>query len=158
MWLNDRGRVTGGLLANYHGELFTKGGTKDGGMGPGVDFRVFSRDGEYLRTIAPFPAHLAYDRVAPFGALRVSDTQYLPYMHHLREYGFYPASLAGPRLTQMAVSAEGYLFHLAGAARSGQPYICVFDSDGGVPAGWSFTGAGINTYDPKKPRGPQNPA
>jgi len=39
--------------------------------------------------------------VAGFGAISIGEKSYLPYMHHLRHYCFYPVDLFGPRLTQM---------------------------------------------------------
>lgn len=144
-----------GLATRPNGELYTKGGGRDGGMGPAVDYRIYSRDGRYIRTIAPFPAGLDRERVSGFGVLRVGEEQYIPRVHEMRSYNFYPVDLRGPRLTQMAVNQEGYLFFMSGGRDD--PRICVLDSHGGVPEGWSFAGKGINTHDPKKRKSKDNP-
>jgi hypothetical protein len=143
---NDPQRIMGlnGIAAGPGGELYTKGGGRDGGMGPHTDYRVFDRDGKYLRTIAPFPAGLKFEQVAGFGAFKTGEngkSKYVPRVHEMRSYCFYPASMSGPRLTQLAVDKEGRCFFLAGGRRSG--HICVLDKNGAVPEGWSFKGKGI---------------
>jgi hypothetical protein len=126
------------LATGPDGALYTKGGGWDGGMGPGTDIRVYSREGKYLRTIAPFPAGLEFERVSEFGTIKTGEKEYIPYVHNLSTYSYHPVDLHGLRLSQMDVDAEGRLFILAKGSQ-----VCVLDGQGGVPAGWSFAGKGL---------------
>ena len=136
-------------------ELYTRGGGKDGGMGPRMDLRVYDREGKYARTIAPFPAGLGHERVKALGAFKVGENGYVPRVHAMRSYAFYPVSIKGPRTTQMAVSKEGHVFFMSGGTSN--PHVCVLDKEGGVPEGWSFAGKGISTYDAKKGKDKNDP-
>lgn len=107
-----------------------------------VEMIVLDRDGNYLRTIVPYPAGTPKERTESVGHLLV-DSQRVPILFSGHSGSVYPL-VCGMRSQTMAWHPKGYLIAVSsiGSARENGPgrYLLAFHPQGGAPEGVSFVG------------------
>jgi DNA-binding beta-propeller fold protein YncE len=123
-----------GRLYAFHGD-----GTANGNMG-GTKLALFSREGHRLRSLIPFAADLAPEKLRPLGVFAGPDGAVVPRVHNWETLSFYPDTV-GVRGREMpdhssspAVDSKGRAYWLVKG-----PVLCAVDADGGIPYG-SFLG------------------
>jgi len=110
-----------------------------------TEVRVFDRQGEYLRTILPYPASTPPERTAPIGEIRV-EGQRLPIVFSSHSQSLQPLT-ATLREQQMAFSPKGHLLLVSGVghwAENGPPqHLLALHPEGGAPEDTGFVGPRI---------------
>lgn len=103
-----------GLTVGRDGTVYVLD-TSGGAVWSGEQIMAFGRDGEYLRTVAPFPVRLPMDKVEALGAMELrGGLAPVVQSHRLR---FLPGPTS-PRKTAMAVTPDGQaLLRLTGGMR-----------------------------------------
>ena len=98
--------------------------------------QVFLRDGLYERSIKPFPATIAADRVKALGAFVDGNGHLTPAIHQAMNMSVYPYEDV-PHQT-MAVTPDGRIvfavadWHWSDAQKGRRPRLATIDRDGGV--------------------------
>jgi hypothetical protein len=105
--------------------LFAPYSTTTGFLGA-ESIKVLSREGKYVRTVAPFPANIAPEKVKALGAFQTPSGEAIPRVHHYT-FGFYPVSCAKPAGSSPAVDSRGRLYWVGRG-----PVLVALDADGGV--------------------------
>jgi DNA-binding beta-propeller fold protein YncE len=104
--------------------------------------RVFSRKGEYLRTIMPYPAKTPPERTKSVGQLEY-DGRRVPVVFNGHGHALSPLTVKMP-LQNMAWNPKGYLVAastMATAYEHGLPrHLLAFHPQGGAPDGVKFVG------------------
>lgn len=101
---------------------------------------VLDRDGQYLRTILPYPANLAGDRLKGLKRLKLEDGSQVPFLYQAETRSLLPGAGDLPP-QQPVVSRDGRLAFVGvqeGPHRYAQPglnQVVVIDTDGGIPDG-----------------------
>jgi hypothetical protein len=152
-----KARVAAGIRAAYGGTAF---GSKEGGddltnvVGMSVDregrvyvmsvrwnrihwrhtaIHVYNRDGSYFRTIKPFPAGIAADKVKAVTPLAYEDGKPLPVIHRILAMSYYPNE---DMPCQMAITPDDTLHFLVSRAayrKLEDKHLASIALDGGVP-------------------------
>lgn len=107
---------------------------------------VFTREGRYLRTIMPYPASLAYEKVRNLGLIRLSDGRFFPMIRHPIMFALYPESygsgggLKGLPAQTMVLAGRGLVMVNSWQSRYGLRYgglgprrLLVINTDGSIP-------------------------
>lgn len=135
------------LATGANGELFVL--TSEAYRG-GTDMYVLDRNGKYLRTIIPYPAHTPPERLASVGQIKL-DGESLPTVLNAVARTLYPL-LNGVRQQNMAVHPKGHLILMSGLgtlSEHGPPrHLLALHPEGGAPEGVPFVGPQV-----RKPRG-----
>ena len=136
-------RTIVGLAVNAKGELFVLDSEFAYGS---CGLRVYSRRGEYLRTLIPYSASLPAERVAAIGQLTFKDARRLPIVYNAHGQNLHPY-LSGVKHQTMAFDPSGrlVLFSAVGSiVEHGPPrHLLFLDADGGAPKGAGFIGPPI---------------
>ncbi|MHC4917462.1 MAG: NHL repeat-containing protein, partial [Planctomycetota bacterium] len=118
----------GGRLYVFHAE-----NTANDNMG-GHKIKVYTRQGEHLKVLVPFPADIAPEKVKALGVFQTADGDLVPRVHNWETLNFYPDTVGGrgramPDATSSpAVDSEGRVYWLVRG-----PVLCAVDADGGIP-------------------------
>jgi hypothetical protein len=135
--LSDYKSVGGGVNAigvGPDGTLYAQCATGATGIfnWGGTQLLAFDRKGEYKRMIAPYASNLKKERVKAFDVFDL-DGRPAPLVNNVERIALYPTT-KGPRRSNIAVSRDGKLYRLTGAARKATPLsIAVVDAEGGCP-------------------------
>jgi hypothetical protein len=111
-----------GSLYVFHGDPTTVmhwGSTK---------LKILSRDAKHERTVMPFPADLAFEKVKPLGAFQTAEGDLVPRIHHLLRLSFHPDPAWRSPAQCPAVDSRGRIHWLVMG-----PALASLDPDGGVP-------------------------
>jgi hypothetical protein len=127
-----------GLVVGQDGEVFVLCSAGSGA----TEMRVFDRNGKYRRTIMPYPANLAAERVLAIGQLTVGGER-LPLVYNAHGGNTYPLT-AGMRKQQLAWNPKGFVMMVSAVGtieEHGPPrHLLALSPDGGAPTGYGFLG------------------
>jgi DNA-binding beta-propeller fold protein YncE len=127
--------LVAGLAVSADGEVFL---IERGGNYIGGDFgvRVLDRDGKYLRTIAPYPASLPYEKVRGFGPHAFPEKHGMPLFHNGHGQSMHPFT-AAIQPHNPAVLPDGRLVFCSGTGSGHEQnppfHLLALNPDGSCP-------------------------
>jgi len=131
------GAAVVGLAVDAKGEVYV--------LDADSRLKVFDAKGAYLRTIMPYPAGLAKERLESMGQLEV-DGGRIPVVYSAH-YGTFHPLMSGLKKRTMAFSPKGHLLMTTGVGTKeehGMPRnLAALAPDGGAPEGMRFLGPRI---------------
>jgi len=91
--------------------------------------KIVTREGKHVRTVLPFPADIAADKIKPLGPFHDEQGNLVPHIQHLRHLSFYPDP-AGAFADHQSpvVDSRGRAYWLVLG-----PRLACLDADGSVP-------------------------
>ncbi|HOX06095.1 MAG TPA: hypothetical protein PK280_06815 [Planctomycetota bacterium] len=98
---------------------------------------AYTREGKYVRTVAPYPASLPPERLAGLPRVKLSDGRLIPQIQHFGMRSIYPDSI-GLRPQRMLITSKGWivLVNSASTHNAGGRLVqrlLVLDTAGGTP-------------------------
>ena len=91
--------------------------------------KTISRDGKHVRTVLPFPADIAAEKIKPLAPFHDEQGDLVPHIHHVRHLSFYPDPAGSFAAHQApAVDSRGRAYWIVRGSR-----LACLDADGGVP-------------------------
>jgi len=136
------GPTIAGLVVGKDGELYVLDSEPGWGRS---SMRVFDKNGQYLRTIMPWPAGTPQDRTASIGHIEVEGER-LPIVFNAHGHNLLPLT-SGMKTQDLCWHPKGYLVACSAVgeiAEHGPPrHLLAFAPEGGAPEGLGFVGPQI---------------
>ncbi len=130
-----------GMAVNGSGELFVMMADSFGRS----EIRVFSSQGNYLRTVMPYSSRVPEKRLEPLGRLKVNG-EHFPVVFSAHGQNYHPLT-AGMKHQQMCFSPQGHLLFASAVGtyiNHGPPrYLLALHPQGGAPIDTGFVGPRI---------------